>query len=87
MLTFITSTSFWSGSFVQCCFTSTETVRTIREWGAQDGHLDFHIAFELCLVESPLAIREIQINVVAHREIQTNLQPVEGVIRSNVLAN
>ena len=28
----------------KCCFTSTETVRTIRD---QDGHLDFHTAPEL----------------------------------------
>ena len=50
-------------SMVQCCFTSTETVRLIRTdspgrlprlshsswtmWGAQDGHLDFHTAPEL----------------------------------------
>ena len=32
----------------QCCFTSTETLlRTIRDGGAQDGHLDFHTAPEL----------------------------------------
>ena len=31
---------------VQCCFTSTETVRLIRT-GAQDGHLEFHTAPEL----------------------------------------
>ena len=27
---------------VQCCFTSTELMRTIRDGGAQDVHLDFH---------------------------------------------
>ena len=32
---------------VQCCFTSTETIRLIRT-GAQDGLLDFHTASELC---------------------------------------
>ena len=32
---------------VQCCFTSTETVRLIRTGGAQDGHLNFHTAPEL----------------------------------------
>ena len=32
---------------VQCCFTSTETVRNIREGGAQDGHFDFHTVFKL----------------------------------------
>ena len=31
----------------QCCFTSTETVRTVRGRGAQDGHLHFHTAPEL----------------------------------------
>ena len=31
----------------ECCFTSTETVRLIRDGGAQDGHLDFHAAPEL----------------------------------------
>ena len=36
---------------IQCCFTSTETIRTIRDQGgAQDGHLDFHIVHELCSV-------------------------------------
>ena len=33
--------------FVQCCFTSSETVRFIRDGGAHDGHLDFHTAPEL----------------------------------------
>ena len=33
-------------AFVLCCFTSTETVRTVRD---QDGHLDFHTAAELCV--------------------------------------
>ena len=32
---------------VECCFTSTETV-VLLETGAQDGHLDFHTAPELC---------------------------------------
>ena len=32
---------------VQCCFTSTEIARAIR---AQDGHLHFHTAPELCSV-------------------------------------
>ena len=31
---------------VQCCFTSTETVRTVRD--GQDGHLNFHTAPDLC---------------------------------------
>ena len=31
----------------QCCFTSTETIRLIRDGEAQDGHLDFHTAPEL----------------------------------------
>ena len=31
---------------VQCCLTSTKTVRTIRD-GAQDGFLDFHTALTL----------------------------------------
>ena len=30
----------------ECCFTSTETIRTIRDGGAQDVHLDFHTAPE-----------------------------------------
>ena len=33
-------------SMVQCCFTSTETIRLVRT-GVQDGHLDFHTAPEL----------------------------------------
>ena len=36
------------GVTTQCCFTSTETERTTRDWGAQDGHLDFHTAPEFC---------------------------------------
>ena len=35
-----------SSSF-QCCFTSTETVRTVRDGEPKDGHLDFHTAPEL----------------------------------------
>ena len=35
---------------LQCCFTSTETVGLL-ETGAQDGHLDFHTAPELCATE------------------------------------
>ena len=31
----------------QCCFTSTDTVRTVRGRGAQDGHLHFHTAPDL----------------------------------------
>ena len=34
---------------VQCCLTSTETVRTIRDPEAQDIQLDFHTAPKLCL--------------------------------------
>ena len=34
---------------VECCFTSTETVGLLGT-GAQDGHLDFHTAPELCPV-------------------------------------
>ena len=29
--------------FTELCLSSTETIRLIKEWGAQDGHLDFHI--------------------------------------------
>ena len=36
-----------SSSSVQCYFASTNTVRTIRDRGAQDGHLDFDTAPEL----------------------------------------
>ena len=40
-------------SSVQCCFTFTETVGTTPDWGrgAQDGHLNFHTAPELWLVQ------------------------------------
>ena len=34
-------------STVQCCFTSTETLRTNRDGEAQGGHLDFRTAPEL----------------------------------------
>ena len=33
--------------WLKCCFTSTETVALLGT-GAQDGHLDFHTAPELC---------------------------------------
>ena len=44
----IAQASLESSVQVQCCFTSTETVRTIGDGHAQDGHLDFHTATELC---------------------------------------
>ena len=31
-----------SRGFIQCSFTSTETIRTVRGSGAKDDHLDFH---------------------------------------------
>ena len=34
-------------SMVQCCFTSTETVKGSLGRGARDGHFDFHTAQEL----------------------------------------
>ena len=34
-------------TLVECCFTSTETVSLLGT-GAQDGHVDFHTAPELC---------------------------------------
>ena len=36
---------------LKCCFTSTETVGLLGT-GAQDGHLDFHTAPELCNVKA-----------------------------------
>ena len=42
-------------STVQCCFTSTETVRLIRT-GAQDSEFDFHTAPELCMHTDPVSI-------------------------------
>ena len=38
---------------IDCFFTSTETVGLLGT-GAQDGHLDFHAAPELCLLEQPV---------------------------------
>ena len=40
----------FSSGLLKCCFTSTETVGLLGT-GAQDGHLDFHTAPELCLVD------------------------------------
>ena len=41
----------WGGvgveMLLECCFTSTETAGLLGT-GAQDGHLDFHTAPELC---------------------------------------
>ena len=42
---------------VQCCFTSTKTTRTLRERGAQDGHLDSHTAPELCTTSRREGVR------------------------------
>ena len=39
----------------QCCFTSTETVGLL-EAGAQDVHLDFHTAPELCFTQPPFLL-------------------------------
>ena len=40
-------------SWLKCCFTSTETVGLLGT-GAQDGHLDFRTAPELCVtVQGP----------------------------------
>ena len=36
------------GFLLECCFTSTETTCLLGT-GAQDGHLDFHTAAELCV--------------------------------------
>ena len=48
-----TFTQILSSGFdmLECCFTSTETVGLLGT-GAQDGHLDFHTAPELCDVAS-----------------------------------
>ena len=42
-----TSTQLLSSDIVQCCFTSTETIRTIMDGGTRHDHLDFHTAPEL----------------------------------------
>ena len=44
--------------WLKCCFTSTETVGLLGT-GAQDGHLDFHTAPELCGVVHIAAIKVI----------------------------
>ena len=36
------------GFLLECCFTSTETICLLGT-GAQDGHLDFHTAPEVCV--------------------------------------
>ena len=41
------------GWLVECCFTPSETVGLLGT-GAQDGHLDFHTAPELCAVSHSL---------------------------------
>ena len=41
------SHSSGSSDWLKCCFTSTKTVGVLGT-GAQDGHLDFHTAPELC---------------------------------------
>ena len=50
--------TFYSCLWIQCCFMSTETIRLIRDWGAQDGHLDFRMAPELWM---PPALRVLHI--------------------------
>ena len=49
---------------VQCSFTSTEAIKTLRDWGALDGHLDFHAALKSrvqvqCCFTSTKTIRTI----------------------------
>ena len=53
---------------VACCFTSTETVGLL-ETGAQDGHLDFHTAPELCL-----SYRSSALLLSVHRNRRLNYQ-------------
>ena len=49
---------------VECCFTSTETVGLLGT-GAQDGHLDFYTAPELCrFVAKPEGYIPIEQHVV-----------------------
>ena len=47
MCIFFFSFLSWKTSWLKCCFTSTETVGLLGT-GAQDVHLDFHTAPELC---------------------------------------
>ena len=44
----------------ECCFTATETVG-LSGTGAQDGHLDFHTAPELCLVCKTLVFLSVSV--------------------------
>ena len=48
---------------VECCFTSTETVGLLGT-GAQDGHLDFHTAPELCHLSVDDDDAELMLNVL-----------------------
>ena len=45
----------WRTYAVKCCITSTETVG-LSGTGAQDGHLDFHTAPELCTHARPVDV-------------------------------
>ena len=49
---------------VECCFTSTETVGLLGT-GAQNGHLDFHTALELCATPAGMDLY-VQVHVRKH---------------------
>ena len=55
----------WQFSSVQCYFTSTETVRTVRDGAPWDGHLDFHTAPEqLCGLTHAAHVDDVELHVL-----------------------
>ena len=54
--------------WLKCCFTSTETVGLLGT-GAQDVHLDFHTAPELCRCLMMLMMDDVGLNVLGCQDI------------------
>ena len=58
--------------WLKCCFTSTKTVGLLGT-GAQDGHLDFHTAPELCVFNNSKLLMSGHF-CLSHRELVSLLQ-------------
>ena len=54
---------FALNGWLKCCFTSTETIGLLGT-GAQDGHLDFHTAPDLCSFSDD---DEVELHVLGRR--------------------
>ena len=51
---------------IECCFTSTETIGLFGT-GAQDSHLDFHTAPELCVCVCALTYMRVHVQLQVYK--------------------